>query len=100
MFQSAKDWATKKIIERQLKDVPEEKRDMILEMIEKNPGFMQKLQANQELLTKMNKEIEAEIARGTGKVKASIEIGKKYQKQLAEIFADVDPKLLQALMGK
>jgi hypothetical protein len=79
-----KEWITKKLLERQLKNIPEAQREMIMKLVEKNP----------ELFTKISKEIEAETKRGTGQMKAMIDVMKRHQSALRDVFASsgIDPK--------
>lgn len=82
MFDTIKKWGTKKLLEQQLKNVPEAQKQAILGLVEKDP----------ELFTKIGKEIEAETKRGTGQMKATIDVMKKYQTQLRDVFAGTDPR--------
>jgi len=72
-----KDWGTRKLLEKQLKDAPPEQRDMIMTLFEKDP----------ELLKKIGEEIQAETKKGSSQMQAAMKVMPKYQSQL------------QALMG-
>ncbi len=68
-----KDFLVKKVAERQLKDMPQQQRDMIMKLLENNP----------ELFMKMSKEVEHKIKNeGKDQMLAMMEVGKKYQKEL------------------
>lgn len=86
-----KQFATKKLLEAQLKNVPEEQQAMIMEMVEKNPALFEKIA----------KEMQAELkANGNNQMAASMKVLPKYQ---AEIMAVMSPetkeKLMKAQMG-
>ena len=70
-----KDFLVKKVAERQLKDMPQQQRDMIMKLLENNP----------DLFMKMSKEVEHKIKNeGKDQMLAMMEVGKKYQKELRE----------------
>jgi hypothetical protein len=70
-----KDFVMKKMVEKQLKDMPVEQRDMIMKLLENNP----------DLFMKMSKEVEHKIKKeGKDQMLAMMEVGKKYQKELKE----------------
>ncbi len=70
-----KDFLVKKVAERQLKDMPQQQRDMIMKLLENNP----------DLFMKMSKEVEHKIKKeGKDQMLAMMEVGKKYQKELRE----------------
>ncbi len=73
-----KEFLLKKAAERQLKDMPQAQRDMLMTLIEKNP----------DLFTKMAKEVEHMVKKqGRDQMVAMMEVGKKYQKELRETLA-------------
>jgi primosomal protein N' len=74
MFGKIKDFATKKLLERQLRNAPPQQRQMIMTIMEKNP----------ELLTKIAKEIRAEVKKGSSEMSAAMKVMPKYQKELQE----------------
>jgi cell division septum initiation protein DivIVA len=65
----------KKLLKSQMKGVPEEKVDKILEIIEKNPELFQKI-AN---------EIQEGIASGKDQMAASMEVMMRYQNELKDL---------------
>lgn len=60
-----------------MKDVPQEQREMIIKMIEKNPEFFQKLVD----------EIQTEISNGADQMTATMNVMKRHESQLKEIAA-------------
>ena len=65
----------RKMIESKMKDVPKEQREMIMNMIEKNPDFFQKIAL----------EIQQEIGKGKDQMAATMEVMQKYQGELKEL---------------
>lgn len=65
----------RKMIESKMKDVPKEQREMIMNMIEKNPDFFQKIAL----------EIQQEIGKGKEQMAATMEVMQKYQNELREL---------------
>lgn len=78
MFDKAKNFMTKKLLERQLKDAPPEQRELVMTLMEKDPA----------LLEKISKEIEAEIKAGKTQMSAAMNVMPKYQKELQAIMGD------------
>ncbi|MBL1434394.1 hypothetical protein COB87_002420 [Candidatus Wolfebacteria bacterium] len=71
-----KNFFTKKIMQHQMKDVPKEQQDKMIEMVQKNP----------DLFKKIGEEINQRVKKGgEDQMKASIEVMKKYQKELQEL---------------
>jgi hypothetical protein len=70
-----KDYAARKLIERQLKDAPREQRELVMAMYEKNP----------QLLEKISKEIESEKKKGFSDMQAAMKVMPKYQRELQEL---------------
>lgn len=81
MFDKAKNFFMKKLLERQLKDAPADQREMIMTMMEKDP----------ELFQKIAKEMEAEIKAGKTQMSAAMKVMPKYQKELQAIMGDKMP---------
>lgn len=65
----------RKLLESKMKDVPQEQREMVLKMIEKNP----------ELFQKIAKEIEAELAKGIEQNTATMNVMQRYQEDLKKL---------------
>ena len=86
MFGKIKNFAAKKLLERQLKDAPPDQREMLMGMMEKNP----------ELFEKIAKEMQAELKNNeNNQMAASMKVLPKYQK---EIMAAMSPEMKQKLV--
>ena len=78
--------ALKKLIDSQMKDVPADQKQMIMEMLEKDP----------QLFEKIAKEMQAELkANGNNQMNAAMKVLPKYQK---EIMAVMSPEMKEKLM--
>ena len=85
MFGKIKDFAIKKILEKQLKGVPEDQKAMIMTMVEKDP----------KLFEKIAKELQAEMkTNGNNQMAAASKILPKYQ---TEIMAAMTPEMKQKM---
>ena len=62
----------KKMLKKQLAEVPEEEQEKMFTMIEKNP----------ELFQKMALEIKAKTKQGVDQMTATLEVAQKYQEEL------------------
>ena len=88
MLGKVKDYAVKKLLERQLKDVPEDQKEMIMTMVEKDP----------QLFEKIAKEIQAEMkANGNDQMQAAMTVLPRYQ---SEIMASMSPEMKLKLMNE
>lgn len=86
MFGKLKQFALKKVLESQLKNVPEEQRKMIMEMIEKDPALFEKIA----------KEMQEEMKKnGNNQMSAAQKVLPKYQK---EILAVMSPEMREQLI--
>ncbi len=86
MFGKVKNFAMKKLLEKQMKDAPEDQKQMVMEMLEKDP----------ELFEKIAKEMQAELkTNGNNQMAAATKVLPKYQK---EIMAAMSPEMKQKLM--
>lgn len=86
MFGKVKNFAMKKLVESQMKNVPEEQKKMIMEMLEKDPALFEKIA----------KEMQAELkANGNNQMAAAQKVLPKYQ---AEIMAVMSPEMKEMLM--
>ncbi len=65
----------KKMMEKQLKDLPPAQRDMMLQAVTENPDFFKK----------MNDEIEAEVKKGKPQMAASMEVMRRHQGELQKL---------------
>lgn len=66
---------TKKLMERQLKDLPPAQREQILQAVSDNPDFFKKI----------SKEIEIEKKKGKPEMVASMEVMRKHQGELQKL---------------
>jgi uncharacterized protein YneF (UPF0154 family) len=71
---SIKSFITKKLIQSQMKNVPQEQQEMILAMVEKHPELFQKIAT----------EMDARIKKGEHQMFAMMEVMKKYQGELQD----------------
>ena len=71
MFGKVKNFAVKKILESQLKNVPDDQKELIMTMVEKDPALFEKIA----------KELQAEMkANGNNQMNAAMKVLPKYQK--------------------
>jgi len=86
MFGKIKNYAVRKLMEKQLKDVPEDQKQMLMEMVEKDP----------KLFEKIAKEMQEELKKnGNNQMAASMKVLPKYQK---EIMGAMSPEMKQKLV--
>ena len=71
-----KDFFMKKMLERQMKDLPPEQRDMMIKVISENPDFFQKI--GDEIQNKIKNE-------GRDQMAATMEVMRKHQAELQKI---------------
>lgn len=71
-----KEFFIKQAVKRGTKDLPKEQQEMLASAVEKNP----------ELFAKIAKEIEELKKQGKPEMYASLDVMKKYQKELQELF--------------
>ena len=91
MFGKLKNFAIKKALETQMKNVPEDQKRMIMEMLEKDPA----------LFEKVAKEIQAELkVNGNNQMAAAKKVLPKYQKEIMTIMSpEMKEKLMKRQMG-
>jgi len=91
MFGKVKDFAVKKLLEKQLKGVPEDQKEMIMTMVEKDP----------KLFEKIAKELQAEMkTNGNNQTNAAMKVLPKYQKEIMAIMSpEMKEKLVKQQMG-
>ncbi len=86
MFGKVKDFAVKKLLEKQLKGLPEDQKQMIMEMVQKDP----------KLFEKIAKELQAEMKNnGNNQMAAATKVLPKYQ---AEIMKVMSPEMKEMLI--
>lgn len=85
MFGKIKQFAVKKALQSQMKDMPADQQELVTTLMEKNP----------ELLEKIAKEMQAEMkANGNNQMAAAMKVMPKYQ---AELQAAMGPEMMQKL---
>ncbi len=91
MFGKVKNFAMKKLLESQLKNVPEDQKEMIMTMVEKDPALFEKIA--KELQTEMK-------ANGNNQMAASMKVLPKYQKEIMAIMSpEMKQKMMEAQLG-
>ena len=91
MFGKIKDFAVKKVLEKQLKNVPEDQREMIMTMVEKDP----------KLFEKVAKELQEEMKKnGNNQMAAAMKVLPKYQQEImGAMTPEMKEKLAKMQMG-
>ncbi len=91
MFGKIKNYAMKKLLQSQLKNVPEDQQQLIMEMVEKDP----------QLFEKIAKEMQAEMkVNGNNQMAAAMKVMPKYQKEMmAAMSPEMQQKLVQMQAG-
>ncbi len=91
MFGKLKNMAIRKLVQSQMKNVPIEQQQMIIELLEKKP----------ELFEKIAKEIQAELAtNGNNQMAAAMKVLPRYQKEILEIMSpEMKEKMMKMQMG-
>jgi hypothetical protein len=74
MFQN---FILKQMLKKQLKDVPAEQQDMIMNMVEKNPDFFMKVA----------KEVQNKMSGGMSQQEATMTVMKSYQEEIKSMMA-------------
>ena len=72
IYMGLKDFLIKKQLEKQLKNLPENQKKVIMKMVDENPDFFKKI----------NNEINENVKNGQDKMLASVSVMKKYQSQI------------------
>ena len=89
MFDKAKGFMMRKLMERQLKNAPQEQKELILTLLEKNPKLFEKIAT----------EMQAEMKGGKDQMAAAMKVMPKYQAELQAIMGDKMPKPIQGQGG-
>ena len=91
MFGKMKSFAIKKLLESQMKNVPEDQKQMIMEMLEKDPALFEKIA----------KEMQAELkSNGNNQMNAAMKVLPKYQKEIMAVMSpEMKAKLVNMQMG-
>ena len=91
MFGKMKQYAMKKVLEKQMKDVPESQQKMIMEMLEKDPALFEKIA----------KEMQAELKNnGNNQMAAAQKVLPKYQQELMRVMSpEMKEQIMRMQMG-
>lgn len=91
MFGKIKNFAMKKVLESQLKNVPEDQRQLIMTLVEKDPALFEKIA----------KELQAEMkSNGNNQMAAAMKVLPKYQTEILAIMPpEMKEKLVKMQMG-
>lgn len=91
MFGKVKNYAMKKLMQRQLKNAPPEQQEMIMGLMEKNPQLLEKIAVEMQEELKKN---------GNNQMAAAMKVLPKYQKELMEAMSpEMRQQLIQQQMG-
>lgn len=91
MFGKMKQFALKKILQSQMKNVPADQQQMIMEMLEKDPVLFEKIA----------KEMQAELKNnGNNQMAAAMKVLPKYQKEILSVMSpEMKDKMMKMQMG-
>lgn len=90
MFGNLKNFAMRKMLERQMKDAPPEQKEMITALLEKNPAVFEKIA----------KEMQEELKKnGNNQMAAAMKVLPKYQKEILEAMTPEMKQKLAAMHG-
>jgi len=91
MFGKLKNYAMKKVLQSQMKNVPADQQQMIMEMLEKDPALFEKIA----------KEMQAELkSNGNNQMAAAMKVLPKYQKEIMTVMSpEMKEKLMKMQMG-
>ena len=80
-----KDFLTRKLLERQLKSLPKEQREIMTQVITENPDFFEMIA----------KEIKQKTKEGKSEMTATMEVMRKHQGDLQKIMGGVQRKIVR-----
>lgn len=86
MFGNLKNFAMRKLLERQMKDAPPEQKAMVMALLEKNPAVFEKIATEMQAELKQN---------GNNQMAAAMKVLPKYQ---TEIMSAMTPEMRTKLM--
>ncbi len=91
MFGKLKQFALKKVLQSQMKNVPPDQQEMIMTMLEKDPALFEKIA----------KEMQEELKKnGNNQMSAAMKVLPKYQQQiLGAMTPEMKEKLMKMQMG-
>lgn len=73
-----KDFLTKQLLKKQLKGVPEEQQEKIMNLIQKDPEFFKVV----------GEKIQEEIKKGKGQMEATMSVMKEHREKLAALLGE------------
>ena len=77
-----KDFLTKQLLKRQLKDVPKDQQEKIMTLVQKDPAFFKVI----------GDKIQEEVKKGKGHMEATMSVMKEHRARLAELMQGTDIK--------
>jgi hypothetical protein len=83
MFDKAKNFMMRKLLEKQLASVPADQRELIMTMVEKDPQLFQKIAEEMQAEMKKN---------GNNQMAAAMKVLPQYQAQLQALIGDKMPQ--------
>ncbi len=91
MFGKIKNYAVKKLVQTQMKNVPADQQQMIMAMLEKDPALFEKIA----------KEMQAELkSNGNNQMAAATKVLPKYQNEIMAVMSpEMKEKLVKMQMG-
>ena len=91
MFGKIKNFATRKLIQSQMKNVPPEQQELILTMLEKDPSLFKKIATEIQVELKSN---------GNNQTKAAMKVLPKYQNEImGSMSPEMKEKMIKMQMG-
>ena len=91
MFGKLKQYALKKVLASQMKNVPADQQQMIMEMLEKDPALFEKIAKEMQTELKNN---------GNNQMAAAMKVLPKYQREILAVMSpEMKEKLVKMQMG-
>lgn len=91
MFRKIKNFAVKKLIQSQMKNVPADQQQMIMEMLEKDPSLFEKIAREMQAELKIN---------GNNQTSAAMKVLPKYQTEIMKVMSpEMKEKLIKMQIG-
>ena len=91
MFGKLKQYALKKVLASQMKNVPPDQQQMIMEMLEKDPALFEKIAKEMQTELKNN---------GNNQMAAAMKVLPKYQREILAVMSpEMKEKLVKMQMG-
>ncbi len=91
MFGKLKNFAVKKLLESQLKNVPAEQRELIMTLVEKDPSLFEKIAKDLQAEMKVN---------GNNQMQAAMKVLPKYQNEILNVMSpEMKAKMMSMAQG-